>query len=117
MLRLISLSHSWPLIYPRGISNSLDEDTIISGGVEQGFESATLSVNSKTHAAREVFQQVIKYKLSDIVSGPWLSLPVCLLSFLSAALWNAEGGKGPEFSSSERGSKPRANENAKPNRD
>lgn len=26
-------------------------------------------------------------------------------------------GKGPEFSSSERGSKPRANENAKPNRD
>lgn len=82
-------------------------------------------MNCKSHRAWKIFQQVIKYKLCGVMRGCWLSIHVCILSFLFAAFLPVLAsvalevlrGKGREFSASERGYKPRANENAKPNRD
>lgn len=66
--------------------------------------------SAKTPAARETFQPIVKRK------APWRSFPVSLLR-LTPPSHVLEGGGGPQFSASERGSKPHANKNAKANRE
>lgn len=78
-------------------------------------------MNCNSRGGWKIFQQVNEY-----VSVQSFEVnPACVRAFvfapflaaLASAALEVLKGKGHEFSASERGYKPRANENAKPNRD
>lgn len=111
----ISLSHSWPVTCLRVIlqqfrrwHNYMRRCTLWNPwGTLWEFQNSCSTGHIST---------------DDLIQTHWynersLALSSCLSLLLVHCFLEYWGGKGPEFSSSERGSKPRANENAKPNRD